>query len=580
MRLGRYGTLGVALLAGTLGILTLLVAREDVAWSYAGTSTLGRAAELAAGWALVAVGLLFWTRRQGNRFGPLLVVAGLLWFLPEWSNPAVGVSAAFTAGFVGFVACVPVVAHAALTYPRGRLRSRAEAGVVIAAYAGALLPLGLLPATVFDPEAAGCADCPRNLALIRGDGGFFDAFNRYGLRLGLVWLGALGAVLVWRLARSRRAAAATVWPAHLAAIAYLALVAWDFQHSLQRGFLSTDSFERSLRHYEAGALVAFALAVGWELVREGEARAAVARLVIELGGQPRPGTVRDALARALGDPSLELAYRRGTADAYVDGSGRSVVVDPGPDRAITPIVHGETPVGVLVHDPTLLERLGLLQDVLAAARIAIENERLQAEVRAQLEELRASRARIVETGDAERQRLERDLHDGAQQRVLALSFDLRLAQANAKADADGALPALLASAVEEAQAALGDLRRLAHGIYPAILAEAGLEPALVALADEAPIPVEVKEMTAERYPAAVETAMYVTLAQAIDDAARRGATFVSVALRRDRDRLVVTVEDDGGARDSPLVHVNDRVGALGGAVEAAATELRAEIPCA
>ena len=579
MRLGRYGALGIALLAGTLGLLTLVVAREEPAWSYAGTSTLGRATTLAAGWSLVAVGLLFWMRREGNRLGPLVVAAGLAWFLPEWSNPGVGVSAAFTVGLVGFVACVPVVAHAALTHPRGRLRSRAEAGVVIAAYAGAVLLLGLLPATVFDARATGCFDCPRNLALIHGDAYLFEEFNRWGLRLGLLWLGALGVVLVGRFASSRRAAAAAVWAAYVAAAVYLALIAWDFQHSLRRGFLSTDSFERALRHYQAAALVAFALVVGWELLRERQARAAVARLVIELGGQPEPGTVRDALAHALGDPDLELAYRRGADDAFMDSSGRSVVVDPDPSREITPIVHGQTPVAVLVHDPAVRERPGLLEDVLAAARIAIENERLQAEVRAQLEELRVSRARIVETGDAERRRLERDLHDGAQQRVLALSYDLRLAQATAKADGDADVTTVLAAAGDEAQAALGELRHLAHGIYPAILAEAGLAPALGTLADEAQLPVELGTVTPERVGPPVEMAAYRAITEGIVDAAGRGATFVSVDAKREGGRFIVTVVDDGSSRSSPLVRVGDRVGALGGSLEVGPRTLRAVIPC-
>ena len=190
-------------------------------------------------------------------------------------------------------------------------------------------------------------------------------------------------------------------------------------------------------------------------------------------------------------------------------------------------------MAIVVHDAALLEGPALEREIGSAARLAVENERLQAEVLAQLEDLRASRARIVETGDAERRRLERDLHDGAQQRLLALSYDLRLARAAAEAEGDREHATLLASAGDEAQAALGELRELAHGIYPAILAEAGLAPALATLADEAPLPVELGEVPPERYGAPVETAAYLTVAEAIADAAGRRATFVSVDVARE-----------------------------------------------
>jgi signal transduction histidine kinase len=226
----------------------------------------------------------------------------------------------------------------------------------------------------------------------------------------------------------------------------------------------------------------------------------------------------------------------------------------------------------------MLERPGLLEEVLAAARIGIENERLQAEVLAHVEDLRASRARIVETGDAERRKLERDLHDGAQQRLLALSYDLRLARAEANGDA--ATTALLTSAVDEAQAALEELRRLAHGIYPAILAEAGLGPALASLADYAPIPVELGDVPAKRLPDPIETAAYVAVADAIDDAVARGATFVSVEVSLAGGEVVVMVADDGSDRQAALVQLADRIGALGGSLETGPTTLRAEMPCA
>jgi signal transduction histidine kinase len=223
---------------------------------------------------------------------------------------------------------------------------------------------------------------------------------------------------------------------------------------------------------------------------------------------------------------------------------------------------------------------GLESHLGPAITLGLENERLQAELFAQLEELRASRARIVETADTERRRLERDLHDGAQQRLLALSYDIRLARASAEADGDTAAQMKLATAVEETGAALEELRELAHGIYPAVLAEAGVAPALATLADTAPLPVQILRADDRRYPAPVEAAAYFTVAEAVDDAARRGADRAAVTVDHESGQLVVTVEDNGTGRDAPMVTLTDRVGALGGSLFMKETVCRAEIPCA
>ena len=574
-----YGWAALVPTAAAFGLLTVAVARDDPAWTRGGPSTTVGMAELVTGWSLVVAGLLFWGRHRPNRFGPLLIAAGFAWFVPEWSNPGVGSALGFTVGLAGLVACAPFVGHAALVYPAGRLRSRVDVAVVMLSYAGALLVLGLLPALVFDPTATGCLRCPRNLVETHRDTELFDAFNRYGLWFGIAWLGALVALLLWRAVRSPRAVAGVLMPVLVPAIAYLTLVAWDFGHSVGRGILSNDPFDQRLWRSEAAALVALSLGVGWALLRERRARSSVARFVVELGRTSKPGTVREALAQTLGDSTLELAYRRAESGGYVDAAGRPVDIDPGPGQAVTPLRRGDTTLAALVHTQRLHDQPGLLEEVLTAARVAVENERLQAEVRAQIENLRASRARIVETGDAERRRLERDLHDGAQQSLLALSYELRLARAVAEAENESDVATLLASATDQAQDALGELRELAHGIYPAILAEAGLVPALSTLADEAPLAVELGLLTSERYGAAVEATVFLTVAGAIDEAARRGATYVTVQVGREEDQLVVTIELDGADRSTELVHLADRIGALGGTFELAQRSLRAVIPC-
>src|SRR5207248_9878041 len=243
-------------------------------------------------------------------------------------------------------------------------------------------------------------------------------------------------------------------------------------------------------------------------------------------------------------------------ERYVEASGREVGEPTAPpERTLTRLTTNERMLAVVSHSASVPE---LTSHIGPAVRLGLENERLQAEALHQLEELRASQARIVETGDDERRRLERDLHDGAQQRLLALSYDLRLARAAAEADGDTELTAMLATAVDEAQVALAELRDLAHGIYPAILGEAGLAPALATLADEAPLPVELRGMIADRFSAPVETAAYLTAAEAIDEAGRRRATHVSVDLSRRDEWLVIATRDDGGDRTSSLVHLADR----------------------
>jgi signal transduction histidine kinase len=215
--------------------------------------------------------------------------------------------------------------------------------------------------------------------------------------------------------------------------------------------------------------------------------------------------------------------------------------------------------------------------------------RLDAELRARLEELRASRARLVEAGDAERRRLERDLHDGAQSRLVALALLLRGARARAEAGSE--LAALLDRATAELQAGLDDLRELARGIHPAVLTDRGLEPALQSLVARVPVPVSVEAPAAERLPGAVESAAYFVVSEALANVAKYArATHAEVAVRRDNGRVTVEVTDDGvggadAARGSGLRGLADRVAALDGTLSldspaGRGTRVRAEIPCA
>ena len=326
------------------------------------------------------------------------------------------------------------------------------------------------------------------------------------------------------------------------------------------------------------ALILLAAGLLWAVFRVRIHKKAVARIVTDLDEAPPPGSLQSALARALSDPDLSIAYWLPHSRGFADATGHSVPEPAAiPGRTVTTLVRGDQRIAVVSHAAAFSD---LTREIGAGVRLALENERLQAELLAQVEELRLSRVRVVETGDAERRRLERDLHDGAQQLLLSLSYEIRGARASAEAEGDEDPKVLLDEAIDDAQAALGELRDLAHGIYPAILSEAGLAPALASYVDDAPLPVDIRGLADGRLPSAVEMAAYLLVIGAVDLAVSRGATHVIVSADQDEARLVLTVEDDGDGRPiRPPAALADRIGALGGSLEIEPMKLRAEIKC-
>jgi signal transduction histidine kinase len=550
--------------------------------TYAGVSWAAHAADLAAGVGLLCAGLVAWFEAASRRLGGLALLAAALWFAPDWEGWDRGPSIVRSLGAAGAPLFLALLFHLLLAAPRGRVASRFARAAIVGGYAVVVFVAvgrALVREPLLDPYC--WRNCLDNVFLLHADEGMARALDRSWLvaaaSIGLLLL----ATCVWRLLAAtdpaRRVLAPLLVPGGLAGAtqaAYaIALLRTPSEAPKSMEFLSL-FFARSL------AITALALGIAWTIGRIRLTRAAVARVAAELGEAPPAGKLRQALAAAVGDPTLEVAYWLPASRRYVGADGEVVGAPaPGDSRAVIPIVREGEPLALVAYDPALLDGSDLERELGSAARLAVENERLQAEVFAQLQDLRSSRTRIVERGDTERRRLERDLHDGAQQRLLALSYDLRLAFAAAQQGGDREVTTLLNSATDEAQAALAELRELAHGIHPAILAEAGLAPALATLADEAPLPVELGELPVDRYAPAIETAAYLAIAEAIDDAARRNATFIVVEAARVADRLVVTARDDGAARESALGHLADRIGALGGFVDIGPPTLRAEIPC-
>jgi signal transduction histidine kinase len=337
------------------------------------------------------------------------------------------------------------------------------------------------------------------------------------------------------------------------------------------------------------ATVPFAFLGG--LIRGRLSRAgAVSELVEALGqADDQRRSLREALATALGDSSLELAYWIPEQQAYVDTDGQRIdLPEPGSGRVATSIERGGERLAAIVHDEALADERDLVRAVGGAASLTLENERLAAELRARIEELRASRTRIVSAADEERRRLERDLHDGAQQRLVALVLNLRLAR---NSDDPVAVRELLDDAIEELTEATAELRELARGIHPAILTDRGLDAAVTALASRATVPVEIQRVPEERLDAPVESTAYFVVAEALTNVARYSqASHAEVEIGRANGTLVVEVRDDGvgGAdpgRGSGLRGLADRVAAVDGRLvvksePGGGTTVHAEIPCA
>jgi signal transduction histidine kinase len=543
--------------------------RPDVA--LAGDSAAALAGELAAGALLVAAALAAQAWKPRARFTGPLAAAGIGWLLFEWNSPGAG--SAFTAGLVLYAVWPPLLAQAALRGPDERPLGRPAVALLIAAYATSVGVLGLAAAAVFDPVAQGCLDCPANQLLVASDADSWHELGQLGLLLSVVWTAAFAVLAGGRLARFSPAGRRVAAPVLVPAAAALALFGAAALHGRERGFLSNDPTDRALWVGEMAALALVAAGVVWERVRARRARSALARLVVDLGASPPPGGLEGRLADALGDPSLRLLHRLDREPGWIDSEGQPTSLPSDADRVATSVVAGGREVSALVHRRGLLDDPGFAQEIASAARLAIEHERLHALRRAQLQRLRLSRARLVATADAQRRQLERDLHDGAQQRLLTLSIAVRLARRQL-GGGDPALERELAAAEDELGVALAELRELAHGLFPMVLANEGLGAALEVLAERTPRLVT-GALPDGRFAAPVESAAYFAVAEAL----RRGPNGeVAIDARREGDRLVVEVRTETELTGEATA-IEDRVGALGGALAADGHQMRAELPC-
>ncbi|HEX5592715.1 MAG TPA: histidine kinase [Solirubrobacterales bacterium] len=489
----RRALAALALLAFFLGLLaTALILTSD----HASPRGLLLALVLAAGWSFAFTGLYAWDRRPSNNTGLLMTAAGFAWFFQALS--ASNNEWVFALGVIGQNLPFAILVHLLVTFPSGRLRTRAQVIAVSLGYL-AVGPLSLIWALFVDPSTqSGCEDCPENPILIGGAEGVANAVNALQAITGCTAI-AIAIVILYR--NWRRSSAAE---------------------------------RRVLTPVFATGGTAFAIL-----------------LVQLIGGE-------------LGAPHTFQVIAFVTAVA----------------------IFACLPFAFLLG--LLRSRIGRADEITSA--LGAENEQLTAELEAKVEELRASRHRIVEAGYAERRRVERDLHDGAQQRLMALTMTLRLARE--KLDGDpGTSAELLDEAMEELAAATAELREFARGIHPVVLSDRGLAAALGGLAERSPVPVEIAAAPAERLPMPVESAAYFVVAESLTNVARYAdAELATVRVERRDGALEVEVSDDGAGGADPdagtgLRGLADRVAALDGSLSVRSeagkgTTVEARIPCA
>jgi signal transduction histidine kinase len=563
-----------------------------------GHSPIEIARVMAVSLAFVASGFIVWRRHPATRIGPLMIAVGGA--LPLEGFQYLPIPALVSVGmWFGNGLAILLLSFLVLVYPTGRITSRLQLAWASLA-AGHVLILQLAVALHTPrPLGANCAPACRPLVVLAYNEHLSaDLWVLAARSFGVLSLLLLGLIVHrWILAtRPMRRAMAPIWVAGgaIALIAVSIELFWEAWTNFPAVVPSLSPLTQAMEAYLPWvitlSLLLVPVALLWGLLRVRLGQSAVSALAIELGrsGPRRP--LVESLRRALRDPSLDLAFWSRPAAGYVNLEGEPVSL-PGDEnvRALTRLDGEDGPLAALIHDPALAEQRPLVDGVAAVARLSIENERLHAEVRAQLEDVRASRERIVRAADHERRRVERNIHDGAQQRLVSLSLALSMAQAKVN-NSSPEVAATLVNAEAELKTAIRELRELARGIHPAILTEAGLAAALDSLVEQSPVPVRLHTELNGRLASSVEATVYFVAAEALTNVAKYAAATsvqLSVSVVDGWLRLIVADDGVGGAdpdQGSGLRGLLDRVAALGGrlsidSVPGGGTRLTAEMPC-
>jgi signal transduction histidine kinase len=527
------------------------------------------------GGSFVFCGLIAWQRRPDSRTGPLMTLTGFLFF-SEALLSEVDTHVAYTIGQWSGNWWTPPFAALLLGFPSGRLTSRVDRWIV----GGFLFTSVVLQFVwlLFFPFPGG----QENAFLISADPGLANTIDRFESSCSGTLALALAIVGITRWLRAAPPLRRLLLPTLAGALTALVFVVQIYYA------LITGAFIRASQELTAVLLASVPLAFLFGLLSQQLARAGMGDLVVALQRAPDSRRLGEILATALGDPSLVLAYWLPRFDAYVDANGSVVALpEEGSGRAATFVDNDGQHIAALVHDAALSHQPELLEVVCAAANVAIERERLQTELGARVVELQASRERIVSAGDAERRRLERNLHDGAQQRLVAIALQLRLLQG--RVGGDPSAEQIVTTAADELALSMAELRELARGLHPAVL-EHGLATALEGLAARSTVATTVSYEPPGRLPEAVELAAYFVASEALANVGKYAqATSVTMRVWQAGPLAGIEVSDDGigGADDaagSGLRGLADRVEALDGRLRVvsprgAGTIVTAELPC-
>jgi signal transduction histidine kinase len=548
-------------------------------------------ADTSTGVILTVAGVLLWSRRPGRRSGPLLVLAGYLWYVG--SLYVISPDATFIP-YLGFVFrgyYDPIIAFVVLAFPADRLSRRSERIAV-----GSLVATMLITSAwrlIATPPGFGNGYAPSDPASPLQLVSDIDLTLAVNVWLGLIVAGTMIAVAVLALRRlvgSPPASRYVIRPALVAGAAWAAVAAYsnlasflDVTYGLE--IVPEQSVWNVIQY---GVRILGPLGILLSVSRLRSRSTSVIEIVGGPGGAPHGMDLQLALRRAFDDPSLVIAYP--IEGGWRESDGTAIDLDELPSSRVASIVASPNSSGVaIVHDELLLDEPAVVRTLQGVVGLAVDNDRLQADLLTQLEEVRASRARIAEAADAERRRVERDLHDGAQQRLVALLVSLRTIRSGLGSSIDPHVASELDAATAEVLAAIAEVRELAQGLDPAILREAGLAQALKSLADKSPVPVKLEIEIRGRLPARVETTAYFVVSEALANVAKHAnATRVEVSVIEGEEALSLTIGDDGvGGADSGghgLRGMADRIAAVDGQMtitseQGSGTAIHATIPC-
>lgn len=567
--------LGVWLAAGTVMALGLATG-----WAALGSNLPGApsaavvVADVVAGWSFAIVGAALWTRYRSKWIGGLAIAVGLALFLPDirWFESSV----TWTLGSVLNDLHLVLLAWLVLAFPDGRL-DRVES-VYVASVGAYFVTLGVA-GHLFQVPVPGCEECPSSFLLIRVDAELNDLVWGVGQVMNLVIVGVLVALIV----RKRNASS----PAARRALSPVVWALWPIGLALALAFLEPlvgygDRGAQAVLIIERLALIAFPAALVAGIVRSRFDQARAGDLALALDDAVTSTKLEARIGEALGDPTARLVFWSNGGDGPIDTQGRPTEVAPDRSRASIHAADGSN-LGAIIYDPAVDETLAA--SVSATATLAVRNESLRAELRRQLIEVERSRERITEAAIDERRRIERDLHDGAQQGLLALGATL----SSIRGKTDGEVARLLEEAIDDLKLTVANLRDLARGVHPPILTDRGLGPAIESLAERSPVAVEV-DVESQRFRPSVESAAYFLVAEALTNTARHAsATSVTVKASCVEGWLTIGISDDGrGGADlgggTGLQGLQDRVEALGGELQITSptgggTTLKASLPC-